>query len=428
MDLQTIFTEAIELHTKGRYSEAKNKYVDILTALPDNISVLGNLGIVCRDLHQLDEAISYCQRAVDIAPDDPTQHINLGAVFEAKADLPQAKNCYKAALQILPTHPKALNNLGKIYHIEGNSEKALTYLEKALSVEPNYPLALNNVGVILSERGDVRSAIPYLEKSYSLESQNPETLYNLAGLYNCLDQHEQAAEMLQLLLDLDPEHKLAQHMLAAVTEKTTDMAPGEYVAETFDRYANRFDEHLQGKLEYTAPSVLADMLSKTAAGRFFQSTLDLGCGTGLSGQAFRHLCGSLTGVDISSKMLAKAEEKSIYDRLQCEEIYGFLKKNRGKYDLFLAIDVFIYLGRLDVFFSAIGQVAQKDAIVACSIEQHDGAEDFVLRKSGRYAHSPGYLLAMAKDSGFASLCGQAHVIRKEDKVSIPGMLYILQGQ
>nr|MDJ0624619.1 methyltransferase domain-containing protein [Desulfocapsaceae bacterium] len=284
---------------------------------------------------------------------------------------------------------------------------------------------LNNIGVILSEKGEVKTAVSYLEKSYSMDPYNNETLYNLAGLYNCIDEPAEAQKMLESLLELEPGHASAQHMLAAVSGKTTDTAPSAYIEETFDRYANRFDIHLQKSLCYDTPSTLAAMLVELEPDRRFQSCRDLGCGTGLSGEAFKDCTESLIGVDLSSRMLAKAGEKGIYTKLHCNEVYTFLKDNDDKYDLVLVADVFIYLGRLDVFFRDMTQCTKKDAIIACSIERHDGSEDFILRSSGRYAHKPAYLKTMAENYGFSIIRHKDHGIRKENDKWIRGDLYII---
>jgi predicted TPR repeat methyltransferase len=426
MDLQQIFSEAIQLHMQGQLEPAKQKYQQVLMALPGNVNVLGNLGIVCRDLGQIEEALNYCQQAVADAPQDPTQHLNLGAVYEAANDLVQARRCYEKSLELAPAHPKALNNLGKIMHLQGETAEALAHFNRALAVEPDYPLALNNAGVLLSEQGDHEHACEYLSKSHELDPNNSETLYNLAGVYNCLEQSEEACKILEKLLALKPEHASANHMLAALQGGTTDAAPREYIIETFDRYAGRFDDHLQGALGYDVPLVLAEMISQVNKQPKFKSCLDLGCGTGLSGSAFVDLCQSLTGVDLSRKMLDKARKKEIYDRLVCEDVLAYLVKETGEYDLFLATDLFIYMGRLEGFFQAVKKRASHGAVMACSIERHDGDEDYVLRNSGRYAQRPDYLVAMAENAGFKVLISREHGIRKEKNQWIDGNLYIFE--
>src|SRR5580700_7794492 len=91
--------------------------------------------------------------------------------------------------------------------------------------------------------------------------------------------------------------------------------PLAYVARLFDDYAPRFDKHLTDNLGYRAPSLIAEALSAVASDRRFASALDLGCGTGLMGEALRRRVDRLAGVDLSAAMIAKARDRGIYDRL-----------------------------------------------------------------------------------------------------------------
>ncbi len=46
-------------------------------------------------------------------------------------------------------------------------------------------------------------------------------------------------------------------------------------------------------------------------GRGFERALDLGCGTGLVGEALNSFTRHLTGVDLSPRMLRKAQPKGL---------------------------------------------------------------------------------------------------------------------
>ena len=74
--------------------------------------------------------------------------------------------------------------------------------------------------------------------------------------------------------------------------------------------------------------------------------LDLGCGTGLGAQLYRPFAKRLTGVDVSSKMLEKAQEKKIYDSLKDFDILQDWLFPQ-KFDLIYSSDVFVYFGNLD---------------------------------------------------------------------------------
>ncbi len=426
-DLNTIFSQAIHAHQQGQFQRAKSRYLEVLAALPDNVSVLGNLGILCRDLGELEEALRYCRQAAEAAPEDPAQQVNLGAIYEPLGHGDLARKCYEQALALSPEHPKALNNLGKILHQEGETDRARQLLERAVAVDPDAPLALNNLGVLLGASGESRPAIALIEKSLRLAPDNIEALYNLAGLYNCEGDYDRATALLERLLSLAPDHAAASHMLAALSGRVTETAPADYVAETFDRYAGHFDNHIQDVLGYSAPTDLAGMLHNIAPKRRFRHCLDLGCGTGLSGTAFRPLADKLTGVDLSARMLDFAERKEIYHRLECMEILQFLEEEyqAGKcYDLFVAADVFIYIGDLDPFFQRLAPLASPGAVLACSTERTTNSDAYTLRVSGRYAHNRQYLVSRAKAAGFQVMSHAKQGIRRENGSWIPGDLLL----
>lgn len=423
-DLNTLFATAVHLHQQGQFEEARARYLDVLASLPDHPSVLGNLGLLCRDLGDFEAAARYCRQAVAAAPDDPLQHLNLGAIHEAMGQIDMARDQYQQALALAPRHAKVLNNLGKILHLQGETEQGLELVRQAVAIDPVSPTALNNLGVILSGRGDNASAIAAIEKSLQLQPRNIETLYNLAGLYNCKGWHDKAADLLSRLLALAPEHGPASHMLAALRGEVTPTAPVGYIQETFDRYAGRFDQHLQEVLGYTVPTALAEMTASAAPRRTFRHGLDLGCGTGLSGAAFKPLVNRLTGVDLSAQMLRQADKKGVYHTLEQDEIITYLNRRQHVSDLVIAADVFIYLGGLEPFFQRLAQVSDDGTVLACSTERAEDTDTFTLRVSGRYAHSPDYLRTQANRAGFTVIHHAPHPIRKENEQWIDGDLFL----
>ena len=423
-DLQNLFAEAVSLHQQNKLNEAEKLYLQVHRLLPQNVNVLANLGIVYRDLGKLDEAEACCRQTLAAAPDDPAQYLNLGAVLEARGNLAEAQIAYQQALELAPSHPKVLNNLGKLLHQQGVAERGLELLEQAVRIEPNYPMALNNLGVIYSERGDLHLAGEYLEKSVALDPTNVNALYNLAGVFNAQNNFAKATTVLKRLLIIDPNHQAAHYMLAALSGTTPVSAPRQYVEEIFDKYAHRFDAHLEKALGYTAPKALASMVKNACTALPFTATLDLGCGTGLSGAPFRAMTKRLVGVDVSGQMLAKAAEKKLYDHLECDDILSFLARDEDFYDLFIVADVLVYLGDPKPLFPAIAARTMENGIVACSLETTHHVEDFQLLPTGRYAHNPSYLALCAANAGFTVLEHQPHKIRKENGQWLEGALYL----
>ena len=103
---------------------------------------------------------------------------------------------------------------------------------------------------------------------------------------------------------------LALARLGAVSPQEAMQAG--YVAALFDEYADRFDRRISRSASSTARKSclrLARALRREGRPFRFERALDLGCGTGLMGEAIRPIAGTLAGIDLSAGMLAKARGK-----------------------------------------------------------------------------------------------------------------------
>ena len=79
-----------------------------------------------------------------------------------------------------------------------------------------------------------------------------------------------------------------RYLLAALLGLPLTEAPDVYVQDFFDAYAEDFERSLVEDLGYENPRLLFDCFSQaTSLGLQYDHGLDLGCGTGLSGQAFK---------------------------------------------------------------------------------------------------------------------------------------------
>ena len=166
------------------------------------------------------------------------------------------------------------------------------------------------------------------------------------------------------------------------------------------------------------------ILKLDSTGNKFENVIDLGCGTGLSGKGLRDIGENLTGIDLSRNMVAKARELEVYDHLIVGDIVDTLNLSTEKYDLFIALDVFIYLGELTTIFKTVRDCCNKNAFFIFSVETQ--VEDgYSLLKSARYSHSEEYVLKNASD-GFKLIESQEVNLRKERDGWIDGKIFILQ--
>ena len=221
---------------------------------------------------------------------------------------------------------------------------------------------------------------------------------------------------------------LAQFIEASTGSTTAPQsAPVAYVTSLFDQYADDFDPVLRKSLEYKAPELLLAAFQRLPSMILKNlDTLDLGCGTGLAGEIFRPFARRLDGVDLSTKMLAIARVKSIYDELQADDIVNYLEKMTETYSLILAADVFVYMGDLQAVFSATRKALMPGSHFAFTVEASTGA-DYFLQATRRYAHSKNYLARLAAEHQFDIKILEETSTRVESLRPVPSYLAILMA-
>ena len=351
-----------------------------------------------------------------------TKYANLG-------QLDTAISCYEKALSIKPDYAEAHYNLGFSHHRLGQLDAAVRSYKKVVAIKPDYARAHNNkiLSVIyFFTSGQIPDAIDTLEALIK-DNPNDALLFNMiGGCYASVGQLDIAIKNYEKALAIKPDYAVPQHMLNALTGNTSTEPPKEYVKNLFDDYAERFDDSLIKQLGYKLPFLIKELILKLDPKRkIFEKVIDLGCGTGLTGKELRDISNNLTGIDISSNMVAKTRELDVYDHLIVGDIVDILSSSKEKYDLFIALDVLVYIGELTKIFKTVRNCCNKNALFIFSIESQldDG---YSLLKTGRYSHSENYILKTAFD-GFKLIESHEVSLRKEKEGWIDGKIFIFQA-
>lgn len=194
-----------------------------------------------------------------------------------------------------------------------------------------------------------------------------------------------------------------------------------YVRTLFDQYAPRFDRALED-LGYRAPALLRDAV--TRHGARFGTVLDLGCGTGLAGAAFRPHADWLSGVDLSPGMIEEARRKGIYDRLAVGDIAQFLAgQPHASAHLVIAADVFAYVADLADVCAAVARVLAPGGLFGFTVETHDG-EGAIVGAKMRYAHGETFVRAAIADARLTVVELKSASTRTENRIPVPGLLVL----
>jgi predicted TPR repeat methyltransferase len=279
----------------------------------------------------------------------------------------------------------------------------------------------------LIERGETEAAAEMLAETLAHAPGFVAGWFLLGEARELLGDKEAAASAFRRVLALDPADRLGAGLrLARLGERNSARAISPaYVTNLFDQYAGRFDRELVESLRYNAPALLRAALDRIAGERRYPRVLDLGCGTGLMGEAIRDRVDELVGIDLSKNMVAAANRKKIYDRLIVGDVMESLAAETAPFDLILAADVFVYLPDLKpVLVAAAGKLCA-EGLFGFTIETHDD-ESAILRETLRFAHSDEHLRLAAKVAALRILLLERVSTRRERNVPVEGLLALLR--
>ena len=277
------------------------------------------------------------------------------------------------------------------------------------------------------KRGDAAAAADILQQVVETAPGFATAWFALASIREAKGDRDGAIAAFQAARDADREdyHGARLHLARLGVGEATPAMTGVYVRRLFDQHAPEFDQALVERLDYRGPELLLAALCPPEGQRFrLGSVLDLGCGTGLSGAAFRPFCDWLVGVDISPGMIEQARAKGLYDRLVVSELLDFLTGEQGaQHHLVLAADVFVYCSDLAPIAKAVAGVLAPSGRFAFTVETHDHP-GVRLQETLRYAHGAEHVRHAIAAAGLELTILQDVSTRTEKGVPMPGLLAI----
>jgi predicted TPR repeat methyltransferase len=282
----------------------------------------------------------------------------------------------------------------------------------------------------LAEEGDFAAAADLLAEVTDLVPNWAAGWFALAAAREKAGNIEGAREALRHCAALDPDDVFAARLhLARLGEvsKAPEMSAA-YVRGLFDQYAAGFDDHLTGALHYRGPEILLAAI-RTACGDtgrkpYFHRVLDLGCGTGLMARVLRDNADSISGVDLSPRMVALADATGLYAELATGDVVGFLRDQADKADLIVAADVLVYLGDLGALMAASATILTEDGLFAFTVQRQDGP-GYCLGADMRYHHSATYVAGIAAAYGLKTIICDPVSTRHDEGSPVPGLVVVL---
>jgi predicted TPR repeat methyltransferase len=421
------------LRDQGRWAEAVGAYEAATRLQPGFAAAHHALGTALREAGRPGEAVASYRRALQLDPSSAGDVLNdIGLTFARQGNLAEAEANLRQAASIKPNDPKPRRNLGQLLLRAGRFAEAADALAALARLAPNSADAHHELATALAQAGRLDEAVAHFRRAVALRPDHAAAYCNLGVALEERGDTAGAAAAFGEALRLRPNSAVIAYHHAALAGAGAAPAPAppacppEYLVELFDRYADRFDEHLVAKLHYRGPELLRDAVS-AATQRTDLSVLDLGCGTGLCGVLFRPAASRIVGVDLSPRMIEKSEARGVYDELVRADVVEAMDARPASADVILAADVFIYIGDLSATFRAAGAALRPGGLFAFTIEVvDDAAGDFLLRPTRRYAQSARYVRRLMSEAGLREVSATRAVLRAGEEASVEGMVFVVQ--
>lgn len=389
--LNQIFITASENQQNGLLTEAQRGYLELISLFSKAPILHYNLGLIYFEQDEYQKALESFSIASALVPEDADITFNLALSQKKCGDLSGAIKSYEKVLADDPESVDTLYNLAVCHREASEYSIAIDTCLRVLALEPGYTAAINNLAYLYHREGENEKALAYYQK----------------------------------VVEHDPEHQSARHMLASLLGDSSTNSPESYVTDVFDNYSGTYEHSLVTELRYCVPLKIRKVLEQLSLPKTtFECGLDLGCGTGLGGEAFTDVVETFDGIDLSHKMLEIAEGKGIYRTLHHGSLQDYLKACAEAFDFLLAADVFGYIGELKEVFQLLRKYARQDVIFCFSTETISG-KDLQLQKTGRFAHSPEYIENLAATTGWSVQKRSITQLRKEKDGWVEGDLWVL---
>ena len=431
MNTQNAFEFAFELHLKGDLVEAENIYRNLLSQDPLNTEARHYLGVLLHQKGDTQAGLPLILSALESDTGSAYRYNDLGNIYTVLGELSNAAAAFRLSLDLNVKDSNVWNNLGSVLHRQKNINAAENAYRSALTYDNHFVPALNNLAALLAENGCIEESSWYECLAYIQPPHTEKSLIRLGSAYYRLNRLGEAAECYRTWLKTDPDNAFARHHLAACTgEAVPHKASNSYLKIVFNSTADRFDKNLVEQLLYRGPEIIADLLKGHLVNDNTLDVLDGGCGTGLCAPVLAPYAKSLTGVDISSGMLGKANTKGFYNALVEMELAAYLINQQQVFDLICLADTLVYFGDLTELFRIVRRALRPRGMFVFTVEcaaESKQAVGYQLNPSGRYAHSDRYVSECLEKHHFSIKQVEEVNIRMEIGQPTPGLGILAQA-
>lgn len=163
-----------------------------------------NLGIAYNDKGNIEMATQLWEKVIEINPKYSNAYVNLGIMYKNKGDLDGAILLYQKANKIDPLNNLPYSNLANAYKLKGDYERSIQYYLKSIRLDPKSALAYTNLGITYYEKGDINNAILSWKKAIVVDPMYSDAYSNLGWAYKLSGDLNNAIIFIEKAIEINP--------------------------------------------------------------------------------------------------------------------------------------------------------------------------------------------------------------------------------
>ena len=188
------------------------------------------MGIACATLSHFEEAETHLRRAIALDPQEKNVYLNLGDVLYNQGRYEEALDATRIAIEQAPDLFEAHFNLSAILEELGRYEEAIGALTQAAALAPTSSQVAElhfRMGQAAQDNGQPEAATQYYMRAFEIDPHHVKALdgidphcveafHKLASLRTEQQRYDEALELFQCLIDIDPSDAVAHGNMGIV--------------------------------------------------------------------------------------------------------------------------------------------------------------------------------------------------------------------
>jgi protein O-GlcNAc transferase len=99
---------------QNRLQEARDAFLEAITAQRDHLPAINNLGVLYMQMHQVEDAVAAFKYGIEVAPEDEISYLNLARVYAREGDRTKASDILRQLLARKPSSAAAIKSLREL--------------------------------------------------------------------------------------------------------------------------------------------------------------------------------------------------------------------------------------------------------------------------------------------------------------------------